>query len=106
MDDDGRDERTTFKVWETRGTLKCDDGRRLWTARPVTCTACGYESRHYEANAFDLGEDEQPRFLFSVPYVGLNGGTGEEVDAPEGFDFEDGQTVFLSECCDFPRMAR
>lgn len=88
--------------WQPKTTTAPND-RAWWGTRKVSCGACGYDARHYGAEYVILS-DGCP--LFCVPYSGLNGGTGHELDA-EYWDLGPAEmTVYLSECCDAPRMIR
>ena len=72
------------------------------TRSKVSCDACGEESYHFEAN-YDPKLD-----LFAVPYAGSNGGIGYEIEATSWEDVlgKRERRVFLSECCQAPRMVR
>ena len=94
-----------YRIWQPKATV-CPDDREWWGSRPVTCDACGDKARHYLASYVLLRDGP----LFLVPYAGLNGGIGREIDAGDVRSWPWGarelDAVYLSECCDAPRVVR
>lgn len=100
---------TQFKPWSPKRQYALHD-REFWAVRfqngkphrtKVSCDACGYDAHHYSATFVDCGS---AGYVFAVPYAGLNGGTGHELDADEwAADLTDDMEVWLSKCCDYPR---
>ena len=83
--------------WKSRGSHS-PDGRRIVTKRRVGCTGCGAGSIHFQA--LWLPDVE----VFAVPYVALNGGTGEEIHPRDAEEMnrvtKNRETeVWMSECC-------
>ena len=90
-----------MRFWHAK-TYYATHDRQYWTTRKVSCSACGYDAKHYLAEVVLLSDG---RPVLTVPWAGLNGGTGEELDWP--FDDNaprEGTTVYLSQCCDYPRF--
>ena len=85
--------------WKPKTTMVEKNEQEWWSTRAVRCDACGEDARHYEARWNEKYK------LFTVPYCGHNGGIGREVPQEDNFfRLKDDQVVFLSECCDWPRM--
>ena len=111
------EKRSAMRFWRPTSTM-CTTDRAWWGTRAVSCSACGYDAKHFMARKIVIARTrehvrsdrveskETETHVFGVPYAGHNGGIGREIDAEQWTEIKDNTIVFLSDCCEAPRFRK